>query len=203
MGIFRVKSNATRSFSVGGTYRALSWRPVMLLCMCAMLLGTPVPLLAEPDLDENMTISFSSRTADGSNVSDEERERATVAMTDFLVSVSGPVKKNSPHTVFALVDVIPEYLSFFVGDLEQSGSGPVAFNDIDSGLEFSFDGLASATDSIEFSNDGGETFDYVPVADETGFDQNVTHIKLRPRGVLLPTYGKYERFSLRYRMKVR
>jgi len=124
-------------------------------------------------------------------------------MIDYFVSVSGPVKGKSSPTAFAVIDVIPEHLSLFVGDLEGVDAGPVLFSDNDSGLQFSFEGLASAADSIGFSNNGGKTFDYVPVADNAGYDQNITHVKIRPSGALLPTDGKYERFSLRYRMKVK
>jgi hypothetical protein len=49
----------------------------------------------------------------------------------------------------------------------------------------------------------GTMSDYIPVADADGFDANVSHIKPRPHGALLPAIGNYERFSLRYRMKVK
>ena len=63
-------------------------------------------------------------------------------------------------------------------------SGPVRFTDgsPSSGLIYTFTSLASATDDIEFSNDGGSTYTYVPVADGAGLDADVTHIRIRPRG---------------------
>jgi hypothetical protein len=58
-------------------------------------------------------------------------------------------------------------------------------------------------DLIEFSSDGGTTFGYMPLSDTDGFDANDTHAQLRSSDALLPTIGKDERFSLRYRMKVK
>jgi hypothetical protein len=57
--------------------------------------------------------------------------------------------------------------------------------------------------AIEFASAGGTMSDYIPVADADGFDANVSHINPRPHGALLPAIGNYERFSLRYRMKVK
>jgi len=91
--------------------------------------------------------------------------------------------------------------AFAKADLDRSGTGLAAFND--NGLEFSFDGFSSHKDSIEFSSDGSTMFGHIPVANTDGFDAHVPHVKLRPRGALLPTIGNYGRFSLRYRMKVK
>lgn len=120
-----------------------------------------------------------------------------------LVVVKGPTERGAPATSFGISDKVPEHLSLFVGDLQGSGSGPAAFTDHDSGLQFSFDGLSNPNDSVEFSSNGGATFDYIPVPDADGFDANVTHVRFRPRGALLTTTGPKERFSLRYRMKVK
>jgi len=64
-------------------------------------------------------------------------------------------------------------------------------------------GRGENKNAIEFSSAGGTMSDYIPVADGGGFDANVSHIKPRPNGALLPTIGNYERFSLRYPMKVK
>ncbi|AMO72106.1 hypothetical protein [Sphingorhabdus sp. M41] len=176
---------------------ALSW------IIASMLIAVPLPAFAEADTNENIAIALSSNIV-GSPLGQGVAPSAVPgAMIDFLVTVTGPMEGGAPAASFAITDRVPEHLSLYVGDLGQAGTGPAAFKDNDSGLEFSFDGLSNAQDSIEFSSDGGKTFAYVPVADIEGFDENVTHIKLRPRGDLLPTIGKSERFTLRYRMKVK
>ncbi|WP_123906321.1 hypothetical protein [Sphingorhabdus sp. YGSMI21] len=179
-------------------------RPDALSCALALaLVAIPLPAFAEADPGENVAIALSSNIVGSPAGNGGAFATVPGAVVDFLVSVSGPSTNGSPAASFAVTDKVPEHLTLFVGDLDHSGTGPAMFKDNDSGLQFSFDGLSSADDSVEFSNDGGKTFDYIPVADTDGFDANVTHIKLRPSGALLPTTGKYERFSLRYRMKVK
>lgn len=171
--------------------------------IASMLVAVPLPAFAEADPSENIAFALSSKIV-GSHVGKNNAPGVVAgAIVDFSVTVTGPTEGGSPAASFAISDDVPEHLSLIVGDLDQIGSGPAVFKDNDSGLEFSFDGLSRRKDSIEFSSDGGKTFGYFPDADADGFDENVTHIKLRPRGVLLTTIDEYERFSLRYRMKVK
>ncbi len=180
------------------------WRSHIIPLVIALTsFAAPAPSLAESGTGENIAIALSSRLV-ASPVGNGDVARAVPgALVDYSVVVTGPLDNASPATSFAITDMIPDHLSLFVGDLSQAGTGPAAFIDNDSGMEFGFDGLASLTDSVEFSSDGGKTFNYIPVADADGCDQNVTHIKLRPRGALMPVDEKYERFSIRYRMKVK
>lgn len=176
---------------------AMSW------VVASLLVAIPLPAFAEADPSENIAIALSSNIVGNPIGKSGATEVVAGRIVDFSVSVTGPTKSGSPAASFAITDKVPEHLSLFVGDLDQSGNGPAAFKDNDSGLELNFDGLSSLEDSIEFSGDGGKTFSYVPVADSDGFDSNITHIKFRPRGALLATGGKSERFSIRYRMKVK
>lgn len=204
----RVKYGA-KKLEFGQSGRRMPSTPRVLSLGIALLFSTvPMPLFAEAGPGENISIALSnsivaSPMGTGPMGTDDAARAVPGALVDYFVAVTGPIESGSPATSFAITDMIPAQLSLFVGDLAQAGTGPAAFTDNDSGLEFSFDGLASSTDSIEFSSNDGQTFDYVPVADTDGFDQNVTDIKLRPRGALLPTSTKYERFSIRYRMKVK
>ncbi|MEP4945890.1 MAG: hypothetical protein ABJT35_16085 [Parasphingorhabdus sp.] len=175
-----------------------------LVCgIASMFFAAPLFAASEEGSGENIAIGLSSNIVSSPLGQGNAAQVVPGAVVDYSVSVTGPTLSGSAATSFMITDVIPEHLILFVGDLARSGAGPAAFVDNDSDLEFSFEGLTSTDDSVEFSSDGGMTFDYIPVADADGFDQNVTHIKLRPRGVLLPVSGKYERFSLRYRMKVK
>ena len=55
-----------------------------------------------------------------------------------------------------------------------------------SGLTYSFTSLANATDDLEFSNNGGASWTYVPTIDANGVDANVTHVRIRPKGSMVP-----------------
>jgi uncharacterized repeat protein (TIGR01451 family) len=90
-----------------------------------------------------------------------------------------------------IVDPVPSNTSAYVADVGAPGSGPVAFLDgaPSSGLAYSYGGLASVTDSLEFSADGGITWSYVPTPAAGGCDANVTHVRVRPNGVFASGLG--------------
>lgn len=83
-----------------------------------------------------------------------------------------------------IIDPIPEHASLFVNDIDVPGSGPLLFLDgtAPSGLTYTFTSLESTTDDIDFSGDGGATYTYVPSPDAHGFDGNVSHIRVSPKG---------------------
>ena len=179
-------------------------RPGLLFCMSACLLvAVPLPAFADAGPGDNIAIALSSSIAADPSGLGGPSAIVPGTIVDFSVVVTGPTERGTPTTSFAISDKIPDHLSLYVGDLGRAGTGPAIFSDNDSGLAFSFGGLSSQNDSIEFSSDGGKTYAYVPVADSNGFDANVTHIRFRPQGNLLATTGPHERFSLRYRMKVK
>ena len=53
-----------------------------------------------------------------------------------------------------------------------------------SALTWTFTALNSTTDDLDFSNDGGATWTYVPAADAQGCDVAVTDIRMRPKGTM-------------------
>ncbi len=85
---------------------------------------------------------------------------------------SGPVDNNA----VAIVDPVPANTRLFVGNLGAPGSGPMAFvnGTPSSALTWTFTALNSVTDDVDFSNDGGVTWTYVPVPDANGYDAAVT-----------------------------
>jgi hypothetical protein len=94
----------------------------------------------------------------------------------------GPVDGNS----VAIIDKVPANTRLFVGDLGAPGSGPVSFvnGTPASGLTWTFTALDNAADDLDFSNDGGVTWTYVPVPDADGYDAAVTDIRMRPKGTM-------------------
>jgi uncharacterized repeat protein (TIGR01451 family) len=105
-----------------------------------------------------------------------------------------------------VTDAIPANAELFVGNLGGAGSGPVAFTNgsVSSGLSYTFTSLASTTDSPSFSNNGGTSFGYTPVADANGYDAAVTHIRVSPAGTFAAKTGVTSpSFTLQMRMRVK
>ena len=106
----------------------------------------------------------------------------------------------------AVVQSVPEQASLYVGDLGSAGSGPVAFvqGSPPSGLAYSYSSLASTTDDLAFSNNGGASFAYTPAPDASGFDPAVTHIRVSPKGLFAGNSGSGSpSFTISYRIKVK
>jgi uncharacterized repeat protein (TIGR01451 family) len=104
-----------------------------------------------------------------------------------------------------ITEAISANTAVFVGDLGAAGSGPVSFvdNATISGLSYTFTSLASTTDDLEFSNDGGSTYTYVPTADTDGFDSTVTHLRLNLKGTFnAASGGNTPSFLLTFKVRV-
>jgi hypothetical protein len=102
-------------------------------------------------------------------------------------------------------DSIPASTALVITDIDGAGSGPVAFVDgaPASGLAYSFGGLASTGDALEFSSDGGATWAYTPTPDANGCDPAVTHIRVTPGGAMAAAAaGGNPSFELRFRVRV-
>jgi uncharacterized repeat protein (TIGR01451 family) len=101
------------------------------------------------------------------------------------------------NTVFVF-DAVPANTDLFVNNLGGAGSGPVAFTALTSGLTYTFTSLASATDDVSFSNDGGTTYLYTPTPNAAGVDPAVTHIRINPKG----TFAAASSCQLQLRVRV-
>ena len=112
---------------------------------------------------------------------------------------AGTVDNNS----VSIVDKVPANTRLFVGNLGAPGSGPVAFvnGSPSSALTWTFTALNSVTDDLDFSNNGGTTWTYVPVPDGNGYDAAVTDIRMRPKG-LMPGGAGGPSFQLQFRVVV-
>ncbi len=104
-----------------------------------------------------------------------------------------------------VADAIPDNVSLFAGDMVGPGSGPVVFIDgaVASGLTYTFSGLSSATDDVEFSNDSGATWNYIPTPGQDGCDAAVTNIRVTPQGEFVGSNGvQNPSFEIRYKIKI-
>ena len=117
-------------------------------------------------------------------------------------SGAGAVDAN---TVF-VIDPIPANTELFVGDITGvAGSGPVSFTQgsTASGLSYTYGSLADAGDDVSFSNNGGSSFAYTPVANANGTDPAVTHIRVNPKSSFLgASGGNNPAFTVVFRVRV-
>jgi trimeric autotransporter adhesin len=104
-----------------------------------------------------------------------------------FVAYTVQVSNSGTHTIqnnsIVITDPTPAGLRLFVGTVP-GGSGPVLFTGGSSGLAYTYTSLASTTDDVDFSNNGGSTWTYTPVPDADQVDPNVTNIRIRPRGTM-------------------
>lgn len=115
-------------------------------------------------------------------------------------SGSGTVDTDS----VVVTDSIPANTALYVNDL---GTGPILFIDgsapVNSGLSYTFTSLGSSTDDLEFSSDGGASWNYTPVPDADGYDLNVTTLRINPKGVMRASNGVDNPvFTLRFQVRV-
>lgn len=105
-----------------------------------------------------------------------------------------------------VTETVPAGMELYVGDVGGAGSGPVAFTNgtTSSGLSYTYTNLASTTDSISFSNNGGSTYTYVPTPDANGYDTAVTNLRMNPSGSFAAKTGAGNpSFSLALRMRIK
>ena len=124
----------------------------------------------------------------------------------YSLNVSNGSAGTPDSNSVVVVQPVPANMALYVDDLGAAGSGPVAFTQgtPSSGLAFAFSGLSSTTDDVGFSNNGGVSFGYSPVADASGYDAAVTHIRVTPRGIFAGSSGSGSpSFTVSYRVKVK
>ena len=123
------------------------------------------------------------------------------AVVEYRIIVTNPSVNPIDSGGLAITDALPAQVSLRVADIAGVNSGPVLFTDgvPSSGLTYTFGGLGSTTDDVDFSNDNGVTWTYVPSPDANGTDPAVTDIRIRPQGAFAPNNAQ---FTLRFRVVV-
>jgi uncharacterized repeat protein (TIGR01451 family) len=129
------------------------------------------------------------------------------AVVIYTIAVSNQGSGSADADSVSITDSIPTNTSLFVGDIDGPGpaSGPVLFTDgitpNQSGLTYTFLNLDNTSDDVAFSNNGGSSFIYEPQPDAQGFDSNVTHIQISPKGIFNGTSGgNTPSFEIRLKM---
>jgi parallel beta-helix repeat protein len=127
------------------------------------------------------------------------------AMQVYTLRITNQGTGSVDNNTVAIVDAVPVNTALFVQDLGGAGSGPVAFTNgaPTSALTYAFSGLGNAADDLEFSNNGGTSWAYTPVANANGCDPAVTHIRVRPKGTMAAASGAGNPFfEVRFRVRV-
>ncbi len=97
----------------------------------------------------------------------------------FDIVVNNPGSIAIDAGTIAITDAVPAGAKLVV-HFNGTTSGPVSFVDGSpaSGTSYTFTALGSTTDGVEFSNNGGSTWTYVPTPDASGADAAVTHLRV-------------------------
>lgn len=113
----------------------------------------------------------------------------------YTITVDNPGSRAVTANSIVITDPLPTQLSLATSDFGSAGSGPIAFSGAGTGLTYSFVSLASTTDDVDFSNNGGSTWTYVPAA---GVDPAITHIRILPKGSMAAGSS----FSIQFRGEI-
>ena len=120
-------------------------------------------------------------------------------IAEYTIGATSPASYTVTANTILLVDATPASADLVLTNIGDAGSGPAAFNAGTSSLIYNFTGLASTTDDVEFSNNGGTAWTHTPVANADGVDPAVTHVRLLPKGTMAA--GSTFSFRLRYRVR--
>ena len=184
-GVATIVTTATSSFAVG---------------VQASVTDTVTVILA-PDLLVMKSVATTSDPFNGTT-NPKAIPGATVGYTVQVTNLGfAAVDTNS----IVVTDPIPANSALVVADYDGLNPGPVAFVDGPpiSGLSYTFTSLASTTDDVAFSNDGGATYSYTPGDVGDGTDPAVTHIQVNPKGALAAAgVGGNPSFQILFKVRV-
>lgn len=128
------------------------------------------------------------------------------AVVQYTITSSNSGFGTTDTGSITVTDSIPANTEMYVGDIAAAGSGPLAFIDgsTSSTLGYTFAALGNGTDDIEFSDDGGVTYNYTPLPDADGYDSNITHFRGLTSGAFAASDGINDPgFSFQFRVRVK
>jgi len=150
------------------------------------LCGLPMTtcIAAGPGLSPQLSVAKNVTTiSDPFNLTTNPKAiPGSIVQYDTVTTNSGGGTVDADSLI--ITDPIPTNASLRVVDFDVGTPGPVRFSDgsPSSSLTYTFTSLASTTDDVEFSDDDGLTYTYVPLPDASGLDTNVTHLRILPKG---------------------
>jgi hypothetical protein len=121
------------------------------------------------------------------------------AAAEYTISVASPSSYTVSSDTIFIVDATPANMALVVTDIAGANSGPARFTPGSSTLTYTFTSLASASDDVEFSSNNMTSWTYLPVADASGTDANVTHVRFKPKGMMAAS--STAQFKVRYKVQ--
>lgn len=192
-GAFTVRNTATYS---GGSTVAITAPSPPVGYYALAVPAPPAPVL-------NLSLA-SAPGSDGLNASNFKVLPGSVLHVTALVTNIG---NGSPDADSTVVDLpVTTNTKFFVGDLGAAGSGPVQVTQgaTSSGLTYAYTSLESQTDRLDFSNNSGTTWDYVPMPDAQQADAAVTNLRVRLGGTFANGVSpNFPSFTVKYGLVVK
>jgi uncharacterized repeat protein (TIGR01451 family) len=158
--------------------------------------------VALPKLYNSKTVTTISDPVNGA--SSPKNIPGSVARYTITVSNQGEGATDANTTIIS--DSIPANTDLFTGGL--SAATPFTFTDgtPSSGLTCAFISLANTTDCIEFSNDGGVSWSYTPIA-TADYDPAVTNVRFKLVGsfsrAIAPLASPYPSFTLAFTARIK
>ncbi|HEY8120358.1 MAG TPA: hypothetical protein VII78_03505, partial [Myxococcota bacterium] len=170
----------------------------------AFLLVTGLPSYTVAKTSTAVTDPVNCATAGNSAscVPAASQKRIPGAIVEYGVTLTNSGGAADANSI-VVTDPIANNASLRVADIGGAGTGPVSFTNgaTASGLTYTFTSLASATDDVSFSSDGGATWTYTPILDPTGCDPVVTNVRMNPKGTFVAdTTTPDPSFTLRLRI---
>jgi Domain of unknown function (DUF2341)/PA14 domain len=156
----------------------------------------------DADIRLNMTVKMQDNPdTPGTN---DKAIPGAVLLYSLVAKNEGNISVKSSN--MELIQTLSNNTKLYVNNLFPSG--PIDFkdgsdNDI-SGLAYTFSNLNNNSDNLSFSDDGANSFDYIPTADSEGYDTNITHFKLTFTGNMNPKFDQgTPKFNISYQIKIR
>ncbi|NOT15614.1 MAG: hypothetical protein HOP21_08605 [Methylotenera sp.] len=105
------------------------------------------------------------------------------ALAEYTLIVSNAMG-TADNDSAVITDSIPANTALYVNDIAGAGTGPVLFiqGATSSTLSYTFSTLNSLVDDVDFSNNNGATWGYVPTPASDGCDIAVTNLRINPKG---------------------
>jgi hypothetical protein len=127
------------------------------------------------------------------------------AIARYSVTITNTGTGSSDNNSVFITDPVPANTKLYVNDISGVGSGPVSFSNgsPSSGLTYTYTSLASTTDDLSFSNNGGASYTYTPSPGPDGCDANVTNVQINPKGTFAASGGGNPSFTLTYQVCVK
>ena len=162
MGRVVAATAVTMAGAGGNTIGGCSASPSMSVLKSVLIFSDPINIATNPKAIPGAVMTYS-----------------------ITASNSGAGAVDDGTTV--ITDPIPANTALYVGDINGAGSGPVSLSNgtPTSGLTYTFIALGNMVDDVDFSNDGGTTWTYVPTPGGDGCDPLVTKLRINPKGTFV------------------